>query len=324
MERTNRNRIAGGALVAAALAWGCSDGSHPRDARVEAAATGNPPPTIAALSLIPDPPLSGQSVRAVTRAQDSDGGAPSLEYTWSVRGRTLTESGPSIVLPKLRKGDRVSVSVVATDGQSRSEPRVLATAIENARPRVVDLRVDRESRDGAEYWVVDPMADDPDGDPLSFEYSWRVNGEDTGEQGDAFATGALRRGDRLTVRVVALDGEDRSAPIESAPVEVANSAPEITSRPRGLDARGEFHYAIEARDSDGDRGFRYELVQGPDGMELDSASGELRWKPRLDQTGEHRVEVAVDDRRGGRSAQVFVLPVVAREIEDAPPAAPRP
>jgi hypothetical protein len=57
-------------------------------------------------------------------------------------------------------------------------------------------------------------------------------------------------------------------------------------------------------------------------MEIDSASGELHWKPRLDQTGEHRVEVVVDDRRGGRSSQVFVLPVVAREIDEAtPPAA---
>jgi hypothetical protein len=183
--------------------------------------------------------------------------------------------------------------------------------------------VHREVRDGVEHGVVEPMADDADGDALTFDYAWRIDGSDTGQKGTSFPTTSLRRGDRLTVRVVASDGEDESAPTESAPVEVANSAPEITSRPRGLDASGKFHYALAATDSDGDRGFRYELVQGPEGMELDAASGELDWEPRLDQTGEHRVEVVVDDRHGGRSTQVFVLPVVAHEVEAAsPPAAP--
>jgi hypothetical protein len=323
MHSNSRIGAACVALTAAlALACGGDDGASGSPAGSTAAVDGNRAPSVLSVSLIPNPPVPGEDVRAVVRSSDPDGDAPTLSYEWTVRGRSLSETGPSVRLPSLRRGDEVRVAVTAHDGEAESEPKMTAARIGNTRPTIVDLRVSRQERDGAEHWVVDPMADDADGDDLTFEYTWRVNGRASDHDGDAFPTASLRRGDRLTVRVVAHDGEDRSAPIESAPVEVANSAPEIVSRPRGLNASGEFHYALEARDSDGDRGFRYELVQGPEGMEIDSASGELHWKPRLDQTGEHRVEVVVDDRRGGRSSQVFVLPVVAREIDEAtPPAA---
>ncbi len=287
-----------------------------------ASASGGRAPVIRSVSLIPNPPESGGVMRAVVTASDPDGPAPGLQFEWTVRGRPLASKGPTVDLPKLRKGDRIAVRVVAHDGTHESDPATAEALVANARPRILDLRVSKERRDDVEHWVVEPMADDPDGDVLDYEYTWRVNGRDSDVREAAFSVDALRRGDRLTVRVVADDGEDRSDPVESAPLEIANSAPEITSRPRGLDRNGEFHYAIEATDADGDRGLRYELVEGPDGMTLDESSGQMDWAPTVEQAGEHRVEIAVHDRNGGSSQQVFILPVVTREVtEETPPAA---
>jgi len=324
MSRIARRTLLALALLALALPQpGCGSGDDETTAGTTVTTGGEGAPRILGVTLAPDPPVPGRPLRAAVTARTADGGAPRLEFSWTVKGRPAGD-GPAITLPALRRGDSVSVSVVAIDGERRSEPVSASLRVPDARPEIVDLKVERAERDGGLHWVVVPEARDADGDRLTFRYQWLVDGADSGVEGDAFPTASLQRGNRLSVRVVASDGERESNTLESAALEVANSAPEIVSRPKGLDARGEFHYAIRAEDSDGDRAFRYELVEGPDGMTLDAASGQLDWAPRLEQVGEHTVKIAVEDRRGGRSEQEFVLPVVAHEVDDfaTPPASP--
>jgi len=76
-----------------------------------------------------------------------------------------------------------------------------------------------------------------------------------------------------------------------------------------MDASGRFSYAVKATDRDGDRGLRYSLEQGPEGMTIDAFSGELRWQATLRHAGEHIVEIAVDDRHGGVTSQTFYVRV---------------
>ena len=70
----------------------------------------------------------------------------------------------------------------------------------------------------------------------------------------------------------------------------------------------EFALALAGNDLNNDR-LRYELIDGPGGMTLNQLSGDLAWTPGLDQVGTHRVQVGVDDGRGGRATQRFVLTV---------------
>lgn len=213
---------------------------------------------------------------------------------------------------------------IPTDGRSKGEAVRASTKIENARPEVT----------AAEYDLLPPVqrgqtigvaatgedSDLGDRNNLKFRYRWYVNGSATGNREPSFNTSALRTGDRIHVRVVAHDGDDPSEPFDTLPVVLGNLPPEIVSTPEAaVNADGSFRYALEARDPDGDRGLRFELVQGPEGMELDSVLGELRWRPRDGQVGEHMVEVHVIDSAGGKDGQVFPITVSEPGAKDAVP-----
>jgi hypothetical protein len=100
--------------------------------------------------------------------------------------------------------------------------------------------------------------------------------------------------------------------------------PVIVSTPEKLDPSSRFFYRVEAEDGDGDRNLRYELLKRPRGMEMDVVTGELTWTPERDQAGTHRVEVAVDDRHGGRATQAFDIPITVTELmPKSPPASIR-
>ena len=73
------------------------------------------------------------------------------------------------------------------------------------------------------------VAQDPDGDQLTYSYQWTKNGADiagaTGATLDLAVSGFGDRGDEIAVRVTASDGSLNSDPLTSASVTVVNSAP---------------------------------------------------------------------------------------------------
>ncbi len=297
----------------------------PADPRaIEPGADGAPnrPPVIQSVRLSPREPVPGQPVKATVVAKDADGDPIELAYTWYVNGRAVGGTGPQITLGELDRTDQVSVSVVASDGRGKSEPESVSARIGNRPPRILDLVIHtRGARDGERgEWVVEPIAEDPDGDLIDFEYVWRLAGRVVGDD-QALRRDGWTRGDEITVTVVARDRHDASAPVESAPILIGNAAPEITSKPPGLDPSGVFEYQIEAQDPDGDRGLRYSLGESPDGMEIDPFGGLVTWKASIDDKGEHKVEVVVDDRNGATTKQTFFIAV--RSKSGSSPASPR-
>ena len=99
---------------------------------------GNSPPTLHALALDPSPAIDASSdLRVVPKAADRDGDELEFEVEWEVNGdRVSTSDG---VLPKeeFKAGDRVRVSVRATDGEDWSkEISSDPFTIGNAPPRI--------------------------------------------------------------------------------------------------------------------------------------------------------------------------------------------
>lgn len=88
---------------------------------------------------------------------------------------------------------------------------------------------------------------------------------------------------------------------------VPNQAPVITSRAQfraRVDAL--YEYDVEAMDVEGD-GITFGLVEFPEGMEIDSASGVITWTPSVDQAGAQLVRVFAEDTEGNVSEQRFAL-----------------
>jgi len=328
MRRVTGWAIAG--VVAAALA-GCGGSDEPAasgrsmtSAAHTATRRTNSPPQITRVTLQPADPKPGTPVQARVEAQDPDGDALQYQFRWSVDGNRVDASTASLLVPDARKGAVIEVDVTASDGREVSPPAHADAHVGNRAPSLEGVALDPASSVKiGEPVVAVATARDPDGDPIHFRYEWRVNGQPVHEDGERLSTAGLHRGDRISARVVASDGEGESPPFDSQPVSVANSAPLITSSPQQVQIQeGTYHYAVEARDPDGDHNLRYKLVKGPEGAHIDPVMGEFTWQPTRDQVGTHSIEVSVDDGHGGETHQTFELTVrdaVAKAGDDSSP-----
>lgn len=284
----------------------------------------NEEPVIRSLRFEPAEAVAGQRLRVVVDAEDPDQDSLEFGYTWRIDGQRMPSSGASVTLPsELASDASISVEVVASDGHSTTEPTRLSVSPGNRAPRVQELGIRVVPGDGDDLgeWVADPVAVDPDDDDVSFRYEWRLNGERVIGEEERLTRNGWKRGDKIVLTVWPSDGVNEGMPLEGAPFAVGNSPPDIVSRPPGLDASGRFVYQVEVTDRDGDRGMRFALNEGPDGMAIDPFSGALRWQATADDAGEHRIEIQVDDRKGGITKQVFF---VAVEVDSgsSSPAAP--
>lgn len=308
---------------------GTQETKRPMDATVapKPPAAANQAPVIERVMLVPRDVIPGQKISAQVEASDPDGDAVRVRYAWTVNRRPLGGDRPVIDTAGLAKGDRVVLEVVASDGTADSDVYTKSISVGNRAPVIHGVSFDPHDaiRPGVPVTALVDAADD-DQDTLRIEYTWLVNGRETRQSGKVFDTASLRRGDELQLRVRARDGDDVSDPITTPAVKLVNSPPEIAGvpKPESL-SDGSFKYQFEATDPDGDRGLRWSLSEAPSGMTIDPITGEAKWKPTAEQSGEQVVEVTVMDREREGSSLRFSVTVTATTESAAsaqPPAAP--
>lgn len=282
----------------------------------------NRAPVVRALRIDPAEPAMGGRVRAVASGSDPDGDPVRMRYRWQIDGRTVPGEEREIELVGASKGSRIEVLATPSDGKIEGETARAEVVVVDRPPTLTGVGVDPSSKvpPGDPVTAV-AQAHDPDGDRVTFEYAWQVNGEPVSGRGNLFSTEDLTQGDRIRVVVVASDGMNRSPPMTSVEVTVGSAHPEITSSPPGMEAGGVFRYAVVAKDPDGDRRLRFSLAEAPEGMRIDEIYGEIVWKPRRDQAGVHPVAVVVVDSTGLVTTQKFSITVSTGEETPASPGA---
>src|SRR5207245_11461356 len=91
----------------------------------------------------------------------------------------------------------------------------------SARIYPTDVTLDTELR-------VDIQGEDADGDRVTFQYKWVVNGVPVpGATAPAFKPERLKKGDRVTAEIVPTDGKADGAVFTTGPVTIGNTAPRI-------------------------------------------------------------------------------------------------
>lgn len=333
--RLDRRLWLAGALAALALACGSHEKAAPKPSGHSIVApsqakarshSADSAPVISSLELSPANPVMGSHLTAIARASDPDGDPLRLHYVWTLNGTEVSAGDQSsILIPGMQKGDQVEVEVTASDGQLESTPADASATVGDRAPvlSAVGLQPYGDVRPGQKITAV-PQALDPDNDPLTYQYTWTVNGEPRGHD-RTFDTQGLRRGDKVQVRVVASDGSEESSSVASKVQRMGNSPPVITQLPPAQVSHGTFRYAFQAKDPDGDNNLRFFLANAPKGMSIDPITGVLTWTPDPSQAGVHPVEVGVKDSYGDGTTFKFNLTVSAkvRKTGSAPsPAAP--
>ena len=135
---------------------------------------------------------------------------------------------------------------------------------------------------------------DSDGDTVYYSYKWSINGQHASDEETLAAD--LKRDDTITVEVTPNDGEDRGTKV-ILKSRVYNSLPIITSTDPVFDGKV-YKYSIAATDPDGDQ-ITYALREAPQGMIIDSRSGEITWEVKPEDLGLFDIEVSVKDNHGG-------------------------
>jgi hypothetical protein len=259
--------------------------------------------------IIPQNPTSGTPL-AVAYAASIPGGAP-LEaiFRWFVDG-TVVQDGPLSTLQPgpYRKGALVHAEVAIAGGTAATP----VVTIGNGQPEVTMVNLGPDNAVVGMTLSATPAGTDPDGDPISYTYQWRVNGNLVGAPGNesTFSTADLKKRDRVSVLVTFTDGETVGRAVASNTIMLQNQAPKILSNPPLEVTSGLYSYQVIAKDPDGDP-LTYRLNRFPVGMSIDGASGLIGWAlPKgvlFTSRQEFAIAVTVSDGDGGSDSQDFTI-----------------
>ncbi len=290
----------------------------------KSAAKANVAPEISKAEIEPANPGASTSIDVAVVAKDQDRDAVRVEVEW-YRNGSLVEDLTDTNLPggTFARGDRIYAIVYASDGEHEVSHQTPTVVIGNSAPTIRRVAISPPRPTALDLLQAEPEVVDADGDAVELQYRWLRNGQPiAGAEGPRVPPGAGHRGEQIVVQVQATDGNDRSGWVGSTPIVLSNAPPGITTQPNyTLSGAGQYSYEIGAKDPDGDRPLKYELVEGPPGMSVDVASGQVTWRVPADAKGTYGIELAVSDPYGGRTTQKYALAV---DWGDAParPASP--
>ena len=278
--------------------------------------TTNDPPTITSTPV--GPAYVGQIWQYQIAASDPNGDPITYSLTSPPAGMTV-DAVTGLVSWSPSAAGTYSVTVVADDGQGGQAIQTFSLPVEavlpsNDAPQITSTPGGPAWVDG--LWNYQVTATDPNGDTLTYSLNSAPANMTIGAGG--LVSWQPDSVGSYDIVVAVSDGNGGTA-TQSFTLTVLqlNSAPEITSTPRGpAYLTDQWIYQAEATDPDGDT-LTWSLTTSPAGMIIDSVTGEIGWTPTA--TGNFDITVSVDDGRGGVASQSFPLPVEAvPPTNDAP------
>ena len=193
----------------------------------------NTAPTTPAVRIEPTSPTTVSDLTAVLDppATDADGDPIEYTWTWSVGGEVSLASTTEILgASATAKGQVWTVSVIPSDGVFMGGEATASTTILNTPPSLVGVELGPPSPSTLEDLICTPGASsDVDGDVLTYQYRWTIDGVDAGVFSDTLIAGRTVRGDVAVCYITPDDGEELGDEVASLPVTVENSAPSLTS-----------------------------------------------------------------------------------------------
>ncbi|HEX5094854.1 MAG TPA: putative Ig domain-containing protein [Acidimicrobiia bacterium] len=229
---------------------------------------------------------AGATVSFSAAATDADGDPLIYEATNLPSGVTINASSGAIsgtIATGAAASSPYSVAVTVRDGAAPAATDTFTWTVNAAPPTntapVVDSVVINQSAPKTNDTLSATVtAHDNDGDPLTYTYQWQRNGTNipggNAPSLDLSVAGHGNKGDQISVRVVASDGDLPSAPVTSAAVTIANSEPVFSQNlANRTDAEDDLVVtSAAATDADNDA-LSYEATNLPGGIGINPATG---------------------------------------------------
>jgi hypothetical protein len=159
---------------------------------------------------------------------DADGDAAAYDVLWEVGG-IIVGTGATLDGADFDKGESVVCELTPNDGEDTGTPvRSDPITVGNTPPSLAGVSLSPSSPTTSDDVVATPgPTTDLDGDSVTVEYSWSVDGV-TVATGATLSASMHAKGQAVQVTATPTDGEDSGAP-RTASVTVINSAPVLTS-----------------------------------------------------------------------------------------------
>jgi hypothetical protein len=250
------------------------------------------------VKILPENPTSTGCLHAVIQ-----GNPGRSAVTWQVNSEVVaTGTDTQLCSDSYQRDDTVTVEVGTIDKGAQA-----SVSIGNSLPRVVDISSTPEEIFAGSDISVSPVAEDADGDDVSFTYQWLINGEADPLLTEAtLPGGSFTKGDTVQVLIVPNDFYEDGPTYESYAQLIPNAIPQITSQPPEGISSLDYRYQVEVSDPD-DNKFTYRLDEAPEGMSIDENSGLIKWS-LIDVTpGKYTIAIIVADPEGTEVAQEYTL-----------------
>lgn len=241
-----------------------SDGSAAAPAVEVGFEVQNTPPGACEVKIEPPAPVHGSPLlaRLTGPVADADGDRVSMRYRWYRDGVAIEPGAQAEAVAGgvVKRGQVWTVIGVPHDGEAAGPSCETSVTVQNSPPRLgpVSIQPPRPTVADALSFKLEAQPTDPDGDPVSLDVRWSVDGQPLpAGDGVRIPAGLLRKHQRVKVRVEAFDGALPSGPVE-AEVELANSppaAPRPTIEPSTPRSQDDLRCSLAAPtlDADGDQ-----------------------------------------------------------------------
>lgn len=226
----------------------------------------------------------------------------SAHIEWLVNGSSIDgATGAQFQSLEMKKNDRVQARITVGQEAAWSD----SVEVKNCPPQINTIKLMPEIFKPQDALTVEVTTKDIDGDAVQVLYAWSKNGKPAGEE--RLLAVPLQRGDTVSITVTPFDGEAYGEPA-ILKREILNYPPVIIEHSAYVLESNMLTYQTKAQDPDGDV-LTYSLESAVKGMEIDPASGELRWSLPSEFKGKEKAAIVVSDGHGGTARYVLQITI---------------
>ncbi len=190
---------------------------------------GNTPPTIASVTLTPDPAYEGNTLTCTANGvSDADGDPVALIYSWTVGGLPVAAVGNTLGSSFFDRGQAVQCTVTPDDGFTPGTPvQSNVVVISNTPPSAVSAVITPVPAYTTSGLTVTASGwSDADGDPEGYTYEWYVNAvQVAGEFTNTLSNIYFVKNNTISAIAIPDDGIDLGAPVIAPDLVISNSIP---------------------------------------------------------------------------------------------------